>query len=80
MISGNSLERISHIFCGDTEDLYAYKKGPQLVAFFNHYYNLSEKYGSGFPSRWIYVYDKLVQLVKSNRLDGFLNIVLSRQI
>lgn len=39
MISENSLERISHIFCGDTEDLYAYKKGPQLVAFFNHYYN-----------------------------------------
>ena len=79
MISENSLEQISHIFCGDTEDLYAYKKGPQLVAFFNHYYNLSEKYGSGFPSRWVYVYEKLVQLVKSNRLDGFLNIVLSKE-
>ena len=25
MISENSLEQISHIFCGDTEDLYAYK-------------------------------------------------------
>lgn len=33
MISGNSLERISHIFCGDTEDLYAYKKGPSLLLF-----------------------------------------------
>ena len=33
MISENSLERISHIFCGDTEDLYAYKKEPSLLLF-----------------------------------------------
>lgn len=33
MISENSLKRISHIFCGDTEDLYAYKKGPSLLLF-----------------------------------------------
>ena len=79
MIGENSLEQIAHIFCGDTEDLYVYKKGPQLVAFFNRHYNLGDKYGSGFPSRWMYVYDKLVQLVKSNRLDGFLNIVLSKE-
>ena len=77
MISENSLKEIAHIFCGDIEDLYAYKTGSQLVAFFNHYYNLNEKYGAGFPSRWIYVYDKLFQLIKLNRLDGFLDIILS---
>lgn len=79
MIGENSLEQIAHIFCGDTEDLFTYKKGSQLVAFFNHYYNLNEKYGGGFPSRWVYVYDKLVQLVRANRLDGFLNIVLGKE-
>lgn len=79
MISENSLEQIANIFCGDIEDLYVYKKGSQLVKFFNHYYKTNEKYGSGFPSRWIYVYDKLVQLVKENKLDGFFNIILSRE-
>ena len=79
MISENSLKEIAHIFCGDIEDLYAYKTGSQLVAFFNHYYNLNEKYGAGFPSRWIYVYDKLFQLIKLNRLDGFLDIILSKE-
>ena len=42
MISENSLKEIAHIFCGDIEDLYAYKTGSQLVAFFNHYYNLKQ--------------------------------------
>ena len=79
MISKNSLEKISHIFCGDVEDLYVYKKGPQLVTFFNQYYNSDEKYGVDFPSRWIYVYDKLVQFVKENRLAVFFNIILSKE-
>ena len=79
MISENSLKEIAHIFCGDIEDLYVYKTGSQLVAFFNRYYNLHEKYGAGFPSRWIYVYDKLFQLIKLNRLDGFLDIILSKE-
>ena len=79
MVSENSLQQISHIFCGDTEDLYVYKKGSQLVTFFNRYYNLNEKYGAGFPSRWIYVYDKLVQLVKENKIEHFFNIILSKE-
>lgn len=79
MISKNSLERISNIFCGDIEGYFTYKKGFQLVDFFNRYYNAKDVYMQGFPSRWIYVNDKLVELIKTNRMDTFLNIVLSKQ-
>lgn len=61
LISEDSLREIAHIFCGDEGDLYTYKGGPKLVSFFNMYYNTNDKYGQGFPSRWVYVYDKLAQ-------------------
>lgn len=63
MISENTLKQISHIFCGDTEEYYVYKSGSQLVSFFNNYYNANDTYRQGFPSRWVYVYDKLIELV-----------------
>lgn len=79
MLSEDSLKEISHIFCGDEGDLYTYKSGPKLVSFFNTYYNSTDRYGQGFPSRWAYVYDKLVILLNHNQFDSFLNIVLSKQ-
>lgn len=79
MISEDSLKKISHIFCGDEGDWYTYKGGPKLVEFFNKYYNSNDKYGQGFPSRWAYVYDKLVNLININEFDGFLNLILSKQ-
>lgn len=79
VISEDSLKEISHIFCGDAEELYTYKGGPKLVAFFRKYYNSNDKYGQGFPSRWIYVYDKLVIFLNNNRFDSFLNVILSKQ-
>ncbi|MCI6020686.1 MAG: protein kinase [[Bacteroides] pectinophilus] len=79
MISEDSLKQISHIFCGDEGEFYIYKSGSKLVGFFNKYYGTSDKYGQGFPSRWIYVYDKLVDLINNNKFDGFLNLILSKQ-
>lgn len=79
MIGENSLKQISHIFCGDTEEYYAYKSGPQLVSFFNRYYNTNDTYRQGFPSRWAYVYDKLVELINHNEIDTFFDIVLSKE-
>ena len=63
MLSEDSLKQISHIFCGDVGEYYIYKSGPKLVDFFNRYYQESDKYGQGFPSRWIYVFNKLVATV-----------------
>lgn len=79
MISENSLRQISHVFCGDTEEYYTYKSGSQLVSFFNRYYNANDTYRQGFPSRWAYVNDKLVELINHNTVDTFFNIVLSKE-
>lgn len=78
MLSEESLKNISFIFCGDTEGYYSYKKGSQLVKFFNKYYNESDVYGQGFPSRWIYVYNKLVKFLNDNKFDDFLNLILGK--
>lgn len=79
MISESSLKQIAYIFCGDIEGYYIYKTGSQLVSFFNRYYHIGDKYGQGFPSRWIYVYDKLADLINSNRFESFLNIILGKE-
>lgn len=79
LLSDDAVKQISHIFCGDEGNLYIYKSGPKLVEFFNKYYYTNDKYGQGFPSRWVYVYDKIVELIKSGIFDEFLNIILSKQ-
>lgn len=79
MLSQETLQAISHYFGGDTEGYFTYKTGTNLVSFFNSHFNRSDKYGQGFPSRWVYVYDRLVELLNACRFDDFLNIVLSNQ-
>ena len=79
MISSDSLKEISHIFCGDIEEYYAYKQGYKLVEFFNSHYGTKDVYASGFPSRWAYVHDKLVELLNNHNIDSFFNIILSKQ-
>lgn len=61
MISEESITQISHLFCGDTEGYYLYKTGPKLVAFFNQYLGSNDIYKSGFPSRWVYVFQSIEQ-------------------
>lgn len=77
MISESTLRSIADIFCGNTGDYYSYKSGPQLVSFFNNHFNAKDQYQQGFPSRWAYVYDKLVELLNANRFDQFLSQILS---
>ncbi len=79
MLTEGTLKTISNIFIGDMGDFFAYKRGYELVNFFNRYYSTNEKYGQGFPSRWAYVYDKLVELLNDNKFDTFLNIILSKE-
>ena len=77
MLSEMSLKYISNVFIGDEGGYYSYKSGPVLVRFFNNLMNTSDEYGQGFPSRWYYVQTKLVELIRTNRFDSFLNIMLS---
>ena len=78
MISENSITRISHLFCGDEGEYYSYKTGPKLVSFFNQYFGSNDEYKSGFPSRWVYVYNKIVDLLNSNNVDAFFNTILRK--
>lgn len=79
MLSSDSLKDISHIFCGDTGDFYTYKTGPKLVSFFNANFGSNDVYQSGFPSRWSYVYNKLVVFINGNQFDRFLNTILNKK-
>ncbi len=79
MISNNSLTEIAHIFCGDIEEYYSYKTGPQLVSFFNKWMHSEDVYGQGFPSRWVYVYDKIVEIINKGQIDRFLDEILGKQ-
>lgn len=79
MLSDDIIKFIASIFCGDIEEHYTYKSGPMLVRFFNQHFNHNDTYGPGFPSRWRYVFDKLVYFLNSNTFDKFLNIILSQK-
>ena len=69
MISEDTLQIISKIFCGDIEGYYSYKSGPKLVSFFNQHFGYSDVYRQGFPSRWAYTEEKLNQLNGTATLD-----------
>ncbi|MDO5376385.1 MAG: protein kinase [Staphylococcus rostri] len=78
MLTEETLKEISEIFNGDRESsIYTYKTGPQLVKFFNQFFDHNDTYGRSFPSRWYYVTSKLQKLIGDNNLESFFNIVLS---
>lgn len=79
MLSEDSIKGIALMFCGDTQGYFNYKRGADLVKFFNQYFGYKDIYQAGFPSRWIYTYDKLVDFVNSNRIDSFINLILSKE-
>lgn len=56
-----------------------YKSGSKLVNFCNQYLGDSDVYGSDFPSRWNYIYNKIVDLYNSNQINKFFNIILSKR-
>jgi|LGOV01.1.fsa_nt_gb tRNA A-37 threonylcarbamoyl transferase component Bud32 len=79
MLTNESIKTISKIFCGDDEDLYSYKKGSQLVEFFNRYFSYNDSYENGFPSRWAYVHDRVIELINKNKIDRFFTLILSKE-
>lgn len=66
------------MFDGDIAGYYSYKSGPKLISFFNSYFDCKDVYRQGFPSRWVYVYDKLVDLINAGKFDSFLNVILEK--
>ena len=79
MINLEFFEKLSKIFCGDELDLFIYKTGPDLVRFFNNNFKSNDSYGEGFPTRWRYVNQKLLELENNNKISDFLNVILSKK-
>ncbi|HEL1371764.1 TPA: protein kinase, partial [Streptococcus equi subsp. zooepidemicus] len=72
-------KRLATIFCGDEMELFTYKSGPQLVSFFNTHFNAHDSYRQGFPTRWVYVNDKLLDFASKGIINSFFNLILSKQ-
>ncbi|MBT2600020.1 MULTISPECIES: protein kinase [unclassified Oceanobacillus] len=80
MISEEILRSIADLFNGDTEEeFFKYKSGPQLVDFFNTNFGYEDSYGQGFPSRWYFTVDKLVDLINKKKIDRFFSLILSKR-
>lgn len=72
------LEIVAKIFCGDIENMFIYKKGYELVDFFNNYFDYEDEYDSGFNTRWKYTNERLIDLYSKNKLDDFFSLILSK--
>ena len=78
-MSEEFLRFLAELINGDYEEMYSYKSGPKLVNFFNQYFNYTDVYAQGFPSRWMYTYSKIVELIKNNEIDKLFKIILDKR-
>lgn len=53
-----------------------YRKGAELVRFFNQL-GFNDRYGNGFPSRWVYTDDKLSVIYGNPELDKCIEMVFN---
>lgn len=78
MLSEDFIRYLAELINGDIEGMYSYKSGPKLVKFFNEHFNYNDTYSQGFPSRWLYTYNKIVELLNKNKLEDLFNIILNK--
>lgn len=78
-MSEENLKYLCNLFIGDIENLYQYKSGPKIFSFFNKYFSYNDTYSfrEKYPSRWMIVYNKLVELINGGKLNKFLSIMFS---
>ena len=76
MIKKEGLDKLAKVFCGDVVGYFKYKSGPDLVSIFNKILGEKDVYERHFPTRYVYVSDKLEDLLYRGEFDFFLNTVL----
>jgi hypothetical protein len=64
ILAKRTLEKLRELINEET----GYRSGPQLVAFFNEL-GFKDRYGQGFPSRWLFTDEKLKQLNGTPQID-----------
>ncbi len=72
ILQNKTLEKLRELITHETE----YRSGPNLVAFFNSL-GFNDMYGQGFPSRWVFVDNKLAQINGTPQLDLCIKKLLS---
>lgn len=72
LINKKTLEKLRLIINEETE----YRSGPQLVSFFNEL-GFNDRYGQGFPSRWVYTDNKLEAINGTADIDKCIRKVLA---
>src|SRR5690349_18657408 len=67
-----TLEKLRDMITHETE----YRSGPKVVSFFSTL-GSKDSYGQGFPSRWIYVDQKLSTINGTSEIDRCIKQLLS---
>ncbi|MRX56497.1 protein kinase [Bacillus idriensis] len=79
MLSEAGIRTLAEVLIGDIPGYYSYKSGGKIVHFFNTNFGFTDVYRQGFPSRWFHTVENLKILWNNNRLDEFLNLILSKR-
>jgi uncharacterized protein (TIGR02391 family) len=66
-ISSKTIDYLKGIITGDSRKT-LYLSGLNLVSFFGNF-GFDDEYGQGFPSRWFYCEQKLLELNNQNRIE-----------
>ena len=69
-LSNRSIQALGRIVTGE-EGLSPYRSGSQLVRLFNDF-GANDKYGDGFPSRWMYAEEKLQAINDTKMLPALI--------
>lgn len=79
MLSEELIKFVACYFIGDNKNGYSYKSGPQIYSFFRQYFGINLFYGDEkpIPSRWAIAYNRLVDVINSNRVNDFFTIIFS---
>jgi hypothetical protein len=72
ILQQKTLEKLRELITHETE----YRSGPVLVSFFNSL-GFKDTYGQGFPSRWLYVDNKLSHINGTPQIDQCIKTLMS---
>ncbi|PFY25752.1 hypothetical protein COL47_00290 [Bacillus toyonensis] len=65
---------LAETIAGDNEYSFG-RTGAELVVFFNEF-GFNDRYGKGFPTRWVYAEEKIKEIIKQGDFTRFLNYAL----
>lgn len=71
-LSGQTIKNLREIINEKSE----YRSGPQLVEFFNNL-GFHDRYGQGFPSRWMYTEEKIKHLNGTSGIEKCIKAIFT---